>query len=521
MGGVMMAAACATVTAPPVIGPSTSGNAKVVASAPAAAGAKPSGSVRQAATAPGALQRAQPTQAAAPWHVKAPKVLAPLGPYPELKTKLSAECPTPNVLAASAPAKMAERADWFWPWIVQALVAHDHVFQLVASLAAADATTRAVHLQELSVTGKNGKSSLSLAVQCKDVATCADVARVIAAVVPNGTPMLSCAAPAGAATVRGPTAFEKDNFIPSAMADEPLTDVASACTRLAACLRHEDEHADPALGLRCQAKPRNFPVRCAAQYTCYDVAQCANAKTSAAPVFSPFTDICGQVLSRRVRFAPGQGVPDPMGGGGIEPSSIGMCFHHDPELGTGAWAALLLGFVGSDKAPEGYYREAQGTWAATFIEANGVAHLGPPQPVSGNLYHSMGMPGGPNQVEEFDFDNDGLTELLLPTFSVEHANSGYVAYGVWTRRGGSVEAYAPAVSLPLPIASFGDEDGDGDGRLDLYLDSEGDLDQTGTHSSRRPDAWVLAHSLKDGTFSTTDRVAKTYNASKPPPPPTP
>jgi hypothetical protein len=505
-----------------------------VASAPAVAGARPSGSVRQAAKAPSAPQGAQPTQAAASWHVQAPKVLAPLGPYPELKTPLPAECATPNVLAASAPAKMAERADWFWPWIVQALVAHDHAFQLVPSLAVADATTRAVHLQELSVTDNNGKSSLSLAVQCKNVATCADVARVIAAVVPNSTPVLSCAAPVGTATVRGPlsasltaalgaaqatTAFEKEYFIPSAMPDEPLTDVGSACARLAACLRHEDEHADPALGLKCQAKPRSFPVRCAAQYTCYDVAQCANAKTSAAPVFSPFTDILGQVLSRRVRFAPGQGVPDPMGGGGIEPSSIGMCLHHDSELGTGAWAALLLGFVGSDKAPEGYYQEAQGTWAATFIEANGVAHLGPPQPVSGTLYHSMGMPGGPNQVEEFDFDNDGLSELLLPTFSVEHANSGYVAYGIWTRRGGTVEAYAPAASLPLPIASFGDEDGDG--RLDLYLDSEGDLDQTGTHSSRRPDAWVLAHALKDGTFSTTDRVAKTYNASKRPPQPTP
>jgi hypothetical protein len=362
------------------------------------------------------------------------------------------------------------------------------------------------------VPGKNGKSTLSLDVQCKNLATCVDVARVVAAIVPNSAPQLGCEAATGTLTPRS-VSLEKEALLPPATLEAPITDVASACTRLAACERHEDEHADTALGLKCQAKPKDFPLRCAAQYTCYDVAQCAHATASAAPVFSPFVDILGQVMSRGERVAPGQVVADPMGGGGIDPSSVSACFGYDPEKGTGAWAALLLGFSVGTKSAEGYYEDGSGTWAPTFIEANGVAHLGPSQPVAATIYNAVGMPGGSNPVEEFDFDGDGLTEILMPFYSVEHANSGFVAYGVWTRRGGNVRPYLPASSLPLTIVGFGDEDADG--RIDLYLDNDGDLDQTGVHSSRRPDAWVLAHSLRDGTFSMTDRVAKSYKPAGP------
>ena len=154
-GAAMAAAACAT-AAPPVR-PSAASKPLAPASAVVVVSAKPGGSASQAAKSPSLPQGTSPKQAAAePWHVKAPKVLAPLGPYPELKTPLPAECETPYVLAASAPAKMGERADWFWPWVVQALVANDHAFQLVASLDAVDSTTRAVHLQELAVKDKSG-----------------------------------------------------------------------------------------------------------------------------------------------------------------------------------------------------------------------------------------------------------------------------------------------------------------------------------------------------------------------------
>lgn len=54
-----------------------------------------------------------------------PQLLAPLGPYPELAHAVPADCASPHVLAASAPLKMLERSDWFWPWVVQALLAHD------------------------------------------------------------------------------------------------------------------------------------------------------------------------------------------------------------------------------------------------------------------------------------------------------------------------------------------------------------------------------------------------------------
>ena len=42
------------------------------------------------------------------------------------------------------------------------------------------------------------------------------------------------------------------------------------------------------------------------------------------------------------------------------------------------------------------------------------------------------------------------------------------------------------------------------------LDYDGTLDATGTHSSRRSDVWSVAHSLKNGSFSTTDAVAKAH-----------
>jgi len=448
-----------------------------------------------------------PRQDVKPWYPKAPTVLAPLGPYPEWSAPLPADCVTPYVLAASAPAKMATQGEWFWPWVVQTLLAHDHSLQLVASLDHESATSRAVRLQELIVPGKGGKSSLSLAVQCKTLATCVDVARVIGAAVPSSKPQLSCSLPPGEPSARAPSALEKIKLLRAP--DEPLTDVGSACARLSACLRHEDEHADPALGLKCQATPNAFPVRCSAQYTCYDVAECAGAKKSDGPVFSPFADVWDQVHARAERVGAGQGVPDPMGGGGIDPSVANACFSYDPEKGTGAWAALLLSFSGSDRSKEGYYQSGSGIWAAAFIEPNGVAHLGPARTVTATLYNSVGIPGGgPDEVGEFDFDNDGLNELLLPTHSVEHANSGFVAYEVWTRRGGVVKPYAPA-TFQLSIVHFEDEDNDG--RIDLYLDTEGDLDMVGTHSSRRPEAWLLAHSLKDGSFSTTDRVAQSYN----------
>lgn len=103
---------------------------------------------------------------------------------------------------------------------------------------------------------------------------------------------------------------------------------------------------------------------------------------------------------------------------------------------------------------------------------------------------------------------DGLPELILPIYSHEHANSGFISYTAWTRKGARLEAYAPAKNLPI----VGFTDGDGDGRLDLVLTDGSGLDQSGVDSSRREETWSLAHSLKDGTFSTTDEVAKAFKS---------
>ncbi len=113
----------------------------------------------------------------------------------------------------------------------------------------------------------------------------------------------------------------------------------------------------------------------------------------------------------------------------------------------------------------------------------------------------------------FDFDGDGEAELLLPTLDSEHATSGQRHLTVWTFKKGKVDLYPPCAKLP----AVGVEDADGDGRPDLILDL---LDtyqgmDTGypTHSSIHSDQWKLAHSLKDGSFSTTDKVATSYKPS--------
>jgi hypothetical protein len=91
-----------------------------------------------------------------------------------------------------------------------------------------------------------------------------------------------------------------------------------------------------------------------------------------------------------------------------------------------------------------------------------------------------------------------------------------VTLGVWTVKQGRIVPYAPADGL----GAVGVDDIDTDGRPDLLLDSqdallgpgcdstEGDFPQcmAQLHTSFRPDQ--AAHSLPDGSFSTTDAVAK-------------
>ncbi|HEX2677317.1 MAG TPA: VCBS repeat-containing protein, partial [Polyangiales bacterium] len=158
----------------------------------------------------------------------------------------------------------------------------------------------------------------------------------------------------------------------------------------------------------------------------------------------------------------------------------------------------------SDRAPEGYNQSGSGVWAPAFIAWNGSTLLGPGQSVTASSYNAVGLPSG--QTEEHDFDRDGVPEVLMYVSSVEHANSGTVEYRIYSRSGGTVHEYGPAAGLPI----VGYVDFDDDSRLDLLVDTENALDVVGTHSSRRPEAWGLAHTLPDGTFSTTDAVARRY-----------
>ncbi len=109
----------------------------------------------------------------------------------------------------------------------------------------------------------------------------------------------------------------------------------------------------------------------------------------------------------------------------------------------------------------------------------------------------------------FDYDGDGRSELLLPVRQYEHASEGPRRLWVLTvTDDGRIVEYAPQLKSIVWA-----EDVDGDGRPDLMLDPDDTLTNTDypTHSSVVRDGWRLAHSLPNGSFSTTDSVASSFD----------
>jgi len=118
----------------------------------------------------------------------------------------------------------------------------------------------------------------------------------------------------------------------------------------------------------------------------------------------------------------------------------------------------------------------------------------------------------------FDFDGDGDPELFVGLRGVWSTHTGLaLAESVlYTFKNGAIERYAPAQAFGI----WKLEDRDGDGRPDIITSSPYSRSHGGSTPVFSP--MLVAHSLPDGTFSTTDAVAaRAARAVCPKPPPLP
>ena len=197
--------------------------------------------------------------------------------------------------------------------------------------------------------------------------------------------------------------------------------------------------------------------------------------------------------------------------------TVGRCAWRGPG---GAWAQEVLSLEPQWR----FTREGSptllsvfGRWALVFVPSDGrpVAAL---EEVEGHgLYFSdSGAPSIPSDGV-FDFDRDGVLEVALrrevPRGPSWEPPEGRVRVTMFTVRGGAIEPYPPAAAFPVEGLS----DADGDGRPDLvlsppyrtFIECDGEVDGPR----------LFAHSLPDGTFTTSDAaVAASLFAQCPAPP---
>lgn len=115
-------------------------------------------------------------------------------------------------------------------------------------------------------------------------------------------------------------------------------------------------------------------------------------------------------------------------------------------------------------------------------------------------------------VPAADYDGDGTPEVILRRDEWDDESGTDRAYKVYTLRGGEVRPYAPTSEL-WDIG--GVVDADRDGRPDLVRASPWRRSGAcGYMGSTFEGPGLLAHSLPDGTFSTTDEVARAWTLSR-------
>jgi len=384
------------------------------------------------------------------------------------------DCSTPLVVAASAPKSAAKNDDWFWPWVVQTLIAYDYLFKRVANLNESN-SPRGVALQEQTTS----RGQLSLVARCRTAETCSYLARVLRTSIPGSQATLSCRLP-GTATSRTYSAHPKTAEIPDLRPAYDATMAGAGCARLAACARQQDDRTNVTDFLSCQSHPQRFRTRCAARTTCFDVAQCLGRKASSLDL-DPSEDFRQQMTERDERIADGRTTVNLNGEqqGFAQTSEMSdLRLAADGPRSREHWAIALLDVRVGSPGTTGFERGSY-DYSVAVVDGKGHVWLGPPSRVEIEMYGFTLAGGFQDSATSFDYDGDGRGELLLPYFGGSHSGEISRAIKVWRFDGREVLPYPGTVNLSI----VGYEESKGSKRLDLRL---------------KESKW--AESLPDGTF---------------------
>ncbi len=170
-------------------------------------------------------------------------------------------------------------------------------------------------------------------------------------------------------------------------------------------------------------------------------------------------------------------------------------------------------------------RASRGRWAAVHVSSEGIT-VGPwEQDYPTRNERELTLFASQNDELPqalFDYDGDGVPEFLHGKLLTEPGSGGTaVIYGeLWSYRAGKVVRY-PGAPAGIRLA----RDLDGDGRPDLLFSPfRGKLsftlcDRVFEANSSNDAALFAAHSLPDGTFSSTDQVAIAHAKTWCPEPP--
>jgi hypothetical protein len=164
-------------------------------------------------------------------------------------------------------------------------------------------------------------------------------------------------------------------------------------------------------------------------------------------------------------------------------------------------------------------------WSAVIANEKRIVASGPSQPYYAGVFMddgyfadvgatvlSAGIPS-PSPFLHFDFDGDGVDEFLHPVTRLGTDGAAEVSGVLWTFRSGKVSRFPGAPGQVRLV-----KDVDGDGRPDLLFPGSfrGDwlwegcagVDVVASVDDDAAGLLFVAHSLPDGTFSTTDAVAR-------------
>lgn len=232
--------------------------------------------------------------------------------------------------------------------------------------------------------------------------------------------------------------------------------------------------------------------------------------SAAEPTAAPVVRACG-AATRAIRVAVDRALARiPNSDRELSLRPLTRCY----AAGAGAWtfdvaSASVQSETNSD--PTSFRIEVR----PVYIDARGsvtrgsntIRLAGGPSPYLGPVTEVGG-------VNVFDWDGDGTAELYLHEQHSEHeANTEASRQNRWwtfTSRGGSVREFSPLAARALRV-----EDVDGDRRPDFVLRSPwvltgpcgvGDVDYVGPT--------LVAQSLGDGTFSTSNDVARAFVSSQ-------